>query len=436
MTRDRYRNEIGRGWDGVTVPGTVSGWCALHERFGTLPFPALFTPAIRYADEGFIVSRQTAQQWRNAVAAFSGNSDFLATFAPSGHAPAPGDLFRNPDQARTLDDIARTRGESFYQGALAARITAYAEQSGGLIRAGDLAHHRADWVTPISQDYRGHTLDELPPNGQGLVALIALGILGVLGAARFAPDSADALHVEIEAIKLGFADGLRHIADPGHMRMRVADLLDPNYLATRAAEIDLRRAQDFDHGPPAYGGTVYLCAADAAGTMVSMIQSNYQGFGSGLVVPGTGIALHNRGCCFSLERGHPNEVGPGKRPYHTIIPGFVRRGDEPLLAFGVMGGYMQPQGQVQVLRRVVDYHQNPQAALDAPRFQVEAGLSVAIEPGFDPAAYDELRARGHALTLAPRKSVGFGRGQAIYRLAHGGYCAASDSRADGQAVGY
>jgi gamma-glutamyltranspeptidase / glutathione hydrolase len=344
-------------------------------------------------------------------------------------------LFRNPDQARTLEEIATTRGESFYRGALAARIDAHAREAGGDLRGFDVAAHQAQWVEPLAASHNGHTLHELPPNGQGLVALIALGILDHLDIGSLDPDSAEALHLQIEAIKVAFADGHRHIADPEHMRVTPESLLDPDYLAGRASLIDPQRAQDFDHGPPAHGGTVYLCAADADGSMVSMIQSNYRGFGSGIVIPGTGIAMHNRGCCFTLEPGHPNRLGPGKRPYNTIIPGFVTRGGAPLMAFGVMGAYMQPQGQIQVLLRIIDHGFNPQAALDAPRFQVEQGLNVAIEPGFATEIYDTLRARGHVLGIAPRSSLAFGRGQAIYRLDQG-YCAGSDSRADGQAIGY
>jgi gamma-glutamyltranspeptidase / glutathione hydrolase len=437
MTPGRYAGEIRtHGWDGVTVPGAVSGWVALHERFGALPLERLFAPAIAYARNGFIVSHQTGELWRTAVTAFRDFPDFLATFAPGGRAPLPGEVFRNPDQAATLAEIAATRGESFYSGALARRIDAHARATGGALRLEDLAQHRAAWVDPLAIEYRGHALHELPPNGQGLVALIALGILQHLGIDSIDPDSAEALHLAIEAVKVAFADGHRHIADPAHMRVTAESLLEAGYLAERARLIDRTRAQDFDHGPPAHGGTVYLCTADADGNMVSMIQSNYRGFGSGIVVPGTGIALHNRGCCFTLDEGHPNRLGPGKRPFNTIIPGFVTRGGDPLMAFGVMGGYMQPQGQLQVLLRLVDHAQNPQTALDAPRFQVESGLSVAIEPGFAPTVYEELRARGHALQLAPRRSLSFGRGQAIYRLDHGGYFAASDGRADGQAVGF
>jgi gamma-glutamyltranspeptidase / glutathione hydrolase len=443
MTPDNYRDEIRlRGWDGVTVPGAVSGWIALHERFGTLPLTLLLAPAIRYATEGFIVSRQTGELWRGAAGAagaaetFTDFPAFCNTFLPGGRPPEPGDIFRNPDQARTLEEIAKTGGESFYRGALAAKIDAHARACGGFIRAQDLAAHRADWVHPIAMNYSGHVLHELPPNGQGLVALMALGILAQFDLASMAPDTSDALHLQIEAIKVAFADGHRHIADPDHMQVSVESLLNPDYLANRARLIDRERAQDFDHGPPAPGGTVYLCTADAAGNMVSMIQSNYRGFGSGVVIPGTGIAMHNRGCNFTLERGHANCLGPGKRPYHTIIPGFLSRDNSPLMAFGVMGGFMQPQGQLQVLLRLVDHDQNPQAAMDAPRFQVETGLVVAIEPGFEASVYDDLRARGHDLRVAARTSVRFGRGQAIYRLGHGGYFGASDSRADGQATGY
>ncbi|MHC5001904.1 MAG: gamma-glutamyltransferase family protein [Planctomycetota bacterium] len=420
------------GWDGVTVPGAVSAWAALSERFGTLPFERLFEPAIRYARDGFLVARQAAGYWRRGCRTYGRMEPFRQTFCP---APDAGEAFASADHARTLELIASSRGEAFYRGELAERIAAHARETGGLLDGEDLAAHAAEWVRPISTDYRGLTLHEIPPNGQGLVALIALGILAEHDVAGLALDSADDLHLQIEAMKLAFADGHRRIADPAAMDVAVADLLDADYLAARAALIDAAVARDPGHGEPKPGGTVYLAAADATGTMVSYIQSNYTGFGSGVVVPGTGIALQNRGCCFSLEPGHPNEVGPAKRPYHTIIPGFVTRDDEPLMAFGVMGGFMQPQGHAQMLLRLADRRQNPQAALDAPRWRVDGGLTVSIEPGFPPAVYEQLRDRGHDVRVAESRTVAHGGGQAIYRLPDG-YLGASDLRRDGQAVGF
>ncbi|MEO1130263.1 MAG: gamma-glutamyltransferase family protein, partial [Planctomycetota bacterium] len=344
------------GWDGVTTPGAVSGWVALVDRFGTLPLAKLCEPAIRYARDGFLVSPQTARYWARGAKRYVGDA-FKAwwdTFTIDGRVPQAGQLFRSEGHAATLEDIAATNGASFYRGALAERIDAAARDGGGALRITDLAIHEADWVRPISINYRGWRLHEIPPNGQGLAALIMLGILRHFEVG--AVDSVESLHLQIEAMKLGFADGNRYIADPRFVDLPTSALLDDAYLRTRAAQIDRTRAQDFGHGEPKVGGTVYLTAADANGTMISLIQSNYTGFGSGMVVPGTGIALQNRGCCFTLERGHPNEAGPSKRPYHTIIPGFVTRdgarGEEPVMSFGVMGGFMQPQGHAQVVIRM------------------------------------------------------------------------------------
>ena len=423
------------GWDSVTVPGAVSAWVALSERFGALPFKRLFGPAIEYARQGFSVSPQTAHYWALACEKYKGFRTFQETFCPQGRAPGPGQLFRSPGHAETLERIADTRGEAFYRGELAQLIETEARSAGGLLTAEDLASHRPEWVRPISLEYRGYTLSEIPPNGQGLAALQALGILRHHPLPEHAVDTAASLHYQIEAMKLAFADADRYIADPGWMDVEVADLLDEAYLARRAGEIDPQRARDPHYGQPRSGGTVLLVAADKEGNMVSFIQSNYAGFGSGIVIPGTGIAMQNRAACFTLKPGHPNQVGPAKRPYHTIIPGFVSRGGEPLMSFGVMGGLMQPQGHVQVLIRIADYGQNPQAALDAPRWRVEGGLRVALEPGFEPAVYEQLKQRGHEITIAEARTVQHGGGQAIYRLENG-YFGASDLRRDGQAVGY
>ncbi len=430
------------GWGGVTTPGAPSGWVEVAERFGTLPMETLAEPAVRYAREGFLVSPEVAYWWGRAAERYEG-PEFEAwrtTFLRDGRAPRAGEVFRSGAHAATLEQIAQTRGAAFYRGDLADRIDAHARAHGGSLRKADLEAHESEWVRPISLEYHGHRLHEIPPNGQGLVALIALGILERFDLPGMETDSAEWLHVQIEAMKLAFADGRRFIADPRFMDVRVADLLDPAYLDERAKRIDRTRAQDFGHGTPKRGGTVLLTTADAEGNMVSFIQSNYTGFGSGIVVPDTGIALQNRGCCFTLEEGHPNEAAPGKRPYHTIIPAFVTRdgvggSDEAVMAFGVMGGYMQPQGHAQVLVRIADHGQNPQAALDAPRWQVMDAMEVAIEPGFDAGVYDRLREMGHEVTREERRWAKFGRGQAIYSI-EGGYVAGSDLRADGQAVGY
>lgn len=429
------------GWDPVTVPGAVSGWAALSAKFGKLPFAKLLEPAIEYAERGFQVAPRTAAGWATSVARFKDYPDWQKTFAPKGRAPEPGERFSMPDHAKTLRRLADTKGEAFYRGDLADQIAAHAKATGGLMTAEDLANHRADWVEPLSVDYRGYRLHEIPPNGQGLTALIALGILRQREIANLGCDCPDVQHLQIEAIKLAFADAKRYLADPASMEIDPKQLLDDGYLAERAKLINPSRATNFEHGTPPRGGTILLTAADESGMMVSHIQSNYLGFGSGIVVPGTGIALQDRGACFTLEKGHPNEVAGGKRPYHTIIPAFVTKsgtdgaGDEPVMAYGVMGGFMQPQGHLQVMSRVTDFKLNPQAALDAPRWQVKEGLKVSIEPGFGQDVYDELKRRGHDIEVAATRNTQFGAGQVIYKL-DDGYCAASEPRADGQAVGY
>jgi gamma-glutamyltranspeptidase / glutathione hydrolase len=421
------------GWNSVTVPGAVSAWVELHAKFGTLPFERLFAPAISYGRNGFLVSPTVAEQWAAQVPLFANQPGFAEAFLPGGRAPKPGELFRFPDHADTLEQIAATGGEAFYRGDLAAKLEAHSTAHGGVMRASDLAAHRADWVGTISKTYRGYTIHEIPPNGQGIVALIALGILEHFDMSALPVDSADSVHLQIEALKLAFADAEAYVADIDHMPMAPERLLDKEYLQRRAALIDPQRAKPASAGTPK-GGTVYLTAADASGLMVSMIQSNYMGFGSGVVVPGTGISLQNRGAGFVAPQGHPNRVGPGKRPFHTIIPGFVTKDGAPVMSFGVMGGPMQPQGHVQVVVRIADYGQNPQAACDGPRFRWVRGLEVNCEKGFPPSTLDELRRRGHDLT-ATDECEEFGSCQAIWRL-DDGYVAASDPRRDGQAAAF
>ncbi len=424
-----------RGWETVTIPGAVSGWRALSQRFGELPFADLFEPAIRYARDGFAVSPVVAEKWALAVPHMPRDLGWFEHFMPRSRAPLPGEGFASPALAATLEKIARTDGEAFYRGELADAMVRHARTASGAHTLDDFATHTADWVTPLGLDYRGVTVHQIPPNGQGIAALMALGILRHFDLAVLAPDSAEAQHLAIEAMKLGFADAYRHIGDPRTMSMPASALLDSAYLASRAREIDPHRARAFGPGDPPKGGTVYLCAADAGGMMVSLIQSNYMGFGSGVVVPGTGISLQNRGAGFSLQRGHPNEVGGGKRPYHTIIPGFVTRDGAPLAAFGVMGGPIQPPGHVQTLVRLADYGMNPQAALDAPRWKVASNGSVDLEASAAPELRARLIAMGHAIESAPDSYMDFGAGQFIVKTDEG-YVAASDPRRDGQAVGY
>lgn len=439
-TPDRFagRSEMPRaGWDSVTVPGQVSGWKALSERFGRLPFARLFEPAIEYAEAGFPVSPVIAGAWPQLAALVADQPGFAQAFLPGGRAPAAGECWRQPDQARSLRLIAESGGEAFYRGELAERLVAHARACGGAMSADDLADQRAAWVRPLAKTYRGLVLHEIPPNGQGIAAQMALGMLEAFDLRASRLDSAATLHLQIEAMKLAFADLHAHVADPRHMRVSPAALLDPAYLAERAGAIDPNRAQPRAAGSPRAGGTVYLAAADASGMMVSLIQSNYYAFGSGIVVPGTGIGLHNRGWNFSLEPGHPNQVGPGKKPLHTIIPGFVSdAAGAPLMAFGVMGGFMQAQGHMQMMCRLADFGQNPQAMCDAPRFMVSPrDGSVKLESHMPAEVVQGLAERGHVVEVLPTGHLDFGAAQLVQRTGDH-FTAASDGRRDGQAVGF
>ena len=352
-----------RGIDAVTIPGAVRGWAALSERFGALPFGDLLAPAIDIAERGYLVPPVVQQKWAAAAPLLGSQAGFASTFLPWGRAPNVGELFRFPAVARALQRIAETRGDAFYEGDIAQALVAFAKQEGGVLELSDLAAYRPEWVAPISRRYRDYTLHEIPPNGQGIAALIALGILEKFDLGALPLDSVRSQHLQIEAIKLAFADVYRYVSDPASMRVTPAQMLDDDYLAARARLIAVDRAQDFGAGNPVRGGTIYLTVADERGMMVSLIQSNYMGFGSGCVEPTFGISLQNRGHGFSLDAASPNVVAPGKRPFHTIIPGFLMRGGEPAMSFGVMGGHMQPQGHVQTLVRMLDYAQGPQDGL-------------------------------------------------------------------------
>jgi gamma-glutamyltranspeptidase/glutathione hydrolase len=433
-TRERFagRDAMPRtGWDAVTVPGAVSAWVALSERYGALPFEALFEAAIGYARDGFQVGPKSAFYWALTANTYGEFQDFAEHFLP---APAPGARFRRPDLAQTLEAVAASGGESFYRGELARRIAAAAEAAGGAMTLDDLAAHRADWVTPLAQRYRNVVLHEIPPNGQGLAAQIALGIL----ARRPAPalDSAAAIHEEVEAMKIAIGAAFEHLADPQSMRVAPEALLDESQLGRLAAGIGETAAPLPPVSLPVSRDTVYLAAADRSGMLVSLIQSNYEGFGSGIVIPGTGIAMQNRGAGFSLDPDHPNCVGPGKRPFHTIIPGFVSDAADgaPRLAFGVMGGHMQHQGHVQMVRRIFDHGQNPQAASDAPRWHVYPDYSVGLETGIPESVARDLTDRGHRVRFEAREHV-FGGAQLILRT-DDGYVAGSDHRKEGQAAGF
>jgi gamma-glutamyltranspeptidase / glutathione hydrolase len=429
-----------RGWDSVTVPGAVAGWAALHGRFGKLPFAELMQPAIEIAERGYAVPVIIQQKWVNAASLpeLTTQPGFAATFLPHGRAPHVGERFVFAEAARTLRLVAESRGEAYYQGEIAAAAEAHSRANGGAMTAADFAAYRPEWVEPLAQDYRGHTLHEIPPNGQGIAAQIALGILGHFDIASLPVDGVASQHLQIEAMKLAFADVYRHVGEPRAMRLTPAEMLDPAYLKSRAALIDARRAQDFGPGHLPQGGTIYMSAADESGLMVSFIQSNYMGFGSGVVLPGYGISLQNRGHGFTLDASRANGVGPGKRPFHTIIPAFLTQDGAPVMSFGIMGGDMQPQAHLQTLVRMLDYRQNPQAACDAPRWRWQGGL-VNAEDGFNPATVDGLRALGHRVQPFADSYQDYGAGQFIWRLGDPkveGYAAASDPRRDGQAAGW
>lgn len=427
-----------RGWESVTVPGAVSAWCALSDRFGKLPFATLFEPAIGYAENGYPVSPVIATLWSIAGAQLGDQPGFAETFLPNGRAPQAGEYFRSPGHARTLQSIAETKGRSFYEGEIAAEIAAYAGMHGAALTRADLAAHSVDWCGTVSRDFDDVTLHEIPPNGQGIAALMALGILCQTGIRNLDADDPRAMHLQIEAVKLALRDAESYVADSDHMTaVTASDLLDDAYLSDRARLIDPDMAQNFGAGAPRDGGTVYLTTADASGMMVSFIQSNYAGFGSGVVVPGTGVALQNRAAGFSLDPGHQNFIGGGKRPFHTIIPGFLMRASEPLMSFGVMGGPMQAQGHVQMVLRTQLYGQDPQMAVDAPRWRVTDGLGLACESTMPKDTIEALRLLGHDITLeAPDNAFGFGGAQLIHRLPVRGYVAGSDPRKDGAAMGF
>lgn len=427
------------GWLPVTVPGGPAAWGDLHQRFGRLPLEEIMAPAIAYAAQGYGVSPIVARNWSHAAERFLPQRDqavsgWAKIFAPAGQAPQAGERWASPDHAATLRTLAARGVRDFYEGALAEKIVAWSKATGGLFQADDLAAHHSEWVQPIKTGYHGYEVWEIPPNGQGLTALIALAILEGTTLVNQPHGSVDSYHLQIEAMKLAFADAARYIADPEKVEVPITGLLDPAYIAARRALIG-PQARLPEAGRPPHSGTVYLCTADRDGMMVSYIQSNYDGFGSGIVVPGTGIALHNRGNCFSLELGHPNEAMGGKRPYHTIIPSFLTHQGQPVGPFGVMGGFMQPQGHTQVVTGTVDYGLNPQAALDAPRWRVNGGLGVSVEPGTPEHVLNGLAMRGHKIQFSHERGE-FGRGQIIWRLDEGVYVAGSDMRGDGLAAGW
>jgi gamma-glutamyltranspeptidase / glutathione hydrolase len=440
--RARYgaaaKNPPKRGIDSATVPGAVASWAALSSRFGKLPFADLLEPAIDIAERGYLLPPVVQGKWAAATEELRSEPGFAQAFLPWGRAPRIGELFRFPAAARALRAIAASKGEAFYRGEIAAALEKFSAQNGGSLKASDLAAYQPEWVQPIAKNYRGYTLHEIPPNGQGIAALIALGILDKFDVAGLPVDGVDSQHLQIEAMKLAFADVYRYVSEPSSMEVTPAQMLDDAYLASRARLIDMKKAQDFGAGNPVKGGTIYLTAADENGMMVSFIQSNYMGFGSGCVEPGFGISLQNRGHGFGLAAG-PNQVAPGKRPFHTIIPAFLTKDGQPVMSFGVMGGNMQPQGHMQTLVRMLDYGQAPQAACDAPRWRFNAGLEINVESALNAATVAGLQARGHQVDVINDSYQDFGAGQFIWRAGDPkteGYVAASDARRDGLAAGF
>ena len=427
-----------RGWETVTVPGAVGGWVELHKKLGKLPFQKLFEPAIKYAQDGFIVSPIIGKMWGMAATILKDQPGFADHFLPKGKAPRAGDRFINKAAAATLTSIAETHGESFYRGHLAEQIAADAAKHSAALSVADMAANKPDWCGTVSQQFDHFSLHEIPPNGQGIAACMALGMLTHTAIRDYGPDDPQALHLMFEAMKLAFRDSAAYVADSAYMKEVSAEhLLNPDYLAERARLINPNKAQNFQSGSPRQGGTVCLSAADSNGMMVSFIQSNYAGFGSGVVVPGTGIHLQNRGCGFTLEAGHPNQLGGGKRPFHTIIPGFLMADNDPLMAFGVMGGMMQAQGHVQMALRTQLWGQDVQTAADAPRWRVTDDLGVSCEEAMNPETLQTLTDMGHEIVVEkPDLAFGFGGAQLIHRLDSGGYAGGSDPRKDGGSYGF
>ncbi|VVD82355.1 gamma-glutamyltransferase [Pandoraea iniqua] len=433
-----------RGVDTVTVPGVIAGWEALHAKFGKLPFADLMAPAIEIAERGHAVANIVARKWAAAVPELKDQPGYAQTFMTHGRAPTTSEMMRFPGHARTLRMLAEQGPRAYYEGEIAERIVGWSSEHGGSMTTDDLRNYRADWVKPIEKDYRGYTVHEIPPNGQGIAALMALGILEKFDVSRLAVDRVHSQHLQIEAMKLAFADLYKYVADPRSMEVTPEQMLDDAYLTARAKLIDPDRATQFDFGMPKAGGTIYMSTADESGMMVSFIQSNYMGFGSGVVVPDLGIALQNRGCGFSMDPKSANVVEGGKRPFHTIIPAFltqkVNGQHEAVMSFGVMGGDMQPQGHLQSIVRMLDYGQQPQAACDAPRWKVNRDFTIDVESTLDRETVAGLLALGHKLKSIDDPYMDFGSGQYIWRLDRNdperGYVAASDSRRDGLAAGF
>ena len=433
------------GWPSVTVPGAVSGWVSLSERFGKLPFADLFEPAIRYAEEGFLLTPVVARIWRGLKVQYLKFPEILNSFYADGAVPAPGALTKLPVLAQGLRKIAATKGDALYRGELAEQISAHARATSGHLAMSDLAAHQAQWVTPLQIKYRGATLYEMPPNSQGIAALIALGLLERWDMSRYKPDSADAIHLQIEATRLAFAETYAHIADPAAMMLSVEELLSASRLNALATKISITQARFPSVAANRSGGTTYLTAGDSDGLIVSYIQSSGHGFGSGLVVPGTAIALQNRASAFHPDPQHANAYAPSKQPFHTNSPAMLMRDDGSMMSFGLMGWSVQPQAHVQFVARAVDARQSAQTILDAPRWRLTVEEpAIVLEAALASQVGAELANRGHTVVHTERflpastpfgSHLMFGGANLIEQVA-GGYIAASDPRRDGAAVGF
>ncbi len=420
----------------ITVPGTPKGWSRLIERFGNLTLETVLQPAIKLAREGFAISETVGWYFDKAIAHYQKENQgemfkhFFDVFTDHGKRYQSGDIFKSEDMASTLESIAKSNSDSFYKGELAEKIVTFMKKHQGYIDEKDLADYDCQFVEPMSVNYKGYDVCEIPPNGQGITALMALNLLKER---TFSQGKTETVHYQIEALKIAFSDTMTYVTDPDFMRMNPSYLLSDDYINLRKKDLlptaQLQQPIDYHSG-----GTVYLATADKDGNMVSFIQSNYMGFGSGIVIDGTGISMQNRGHTFSLDPSHDNRLEPRKRTYHTIIPGFIMKNKKPLGPFGVMGGFMQPQGHLQVIMNMVDFALHPQAALDAPRFRWDQGLDVAVEPSFPIDIVEALKSLGHQITVEPN-SRGYGRGQIILKK-NDYYLAGTETRCDGHIAYY
>jgi len=427
-----------RGWEPVDVPGAPAAWAAINKRFGRLPLSKVVEPAAWYAENGYPVSPTVSKFWKKAMSIFpnlkgEAFKPWMEYFTINGKAPEAGQIFSCPDMAKTLREIGNTDAESYYRGSLMEKIVNFSKKTGGLLSEDDFANWYPEWVEPISTDYKGYQVCEIPPNGHGITVLMALNILKGLELPENR-ECAENYHKMIEAMKLAFIDAKTYVSDPKTMKADVKTMLSEEYAKKRRSLIGDNAIEPLP-GNPFCGGTVYLCAADGEGNMISYIQSNYMGFGSGIVVPQTGISLQNRGCNFSFDKNSDNCVEGGKRPYHTIIPGFLCKDGEAIGPFGVMGGFMQPQGHMQVVVNAIDYTMNPQECLDAPRFQWTGGKNIELEHEVDVKIARELQERGHNIKILSDNGS-MGRGQIIWKSPYGSLVGGTEPRCDGQAAVY